>query len=1160
MFERIQLIPGGNSFFSSKLAVEISHLIGFKSVAMEFPLVSFENTRQAGVLYFLVEDNLQDGFCVGSSQNVVTIGIAPVENAVRQAYEYVRDHFGDLTQNFQAGTHDDALHPEGPSENGFLPVLNKPVPAFDQRQKKGLESLFEKDYILLDKNDDLLADRLTARILINQSSTREQTAAACHIAARLGLETTEIRYPLTCSEEDAQNIADLFVFEESAGCSMILDERAGSRRFVCRGANQELVDFTAAICQNFPLQKPGVRWIDLLQELTLGLCMQTVDGQLTCLEKNKDRITADTHCYFSPKVGEISEEVKQSYAPAQFHNFKDLKKVHEKEYDIPWEVDVCKEILTQKLWPQVKPGDKLEIRAVLSEDETIRASLAEEFRSIAAERGAVLEKTQIICAHKQGLSWIMENVLPKLQALQMRQDTPAPDPEPPIDKIEIAFKPFLAPGVTEWHDEDGALPTYHNLNTDDENKWFDLSIRYLQELYPVDDILASGLNICRDRIIFSTYDGEEDITYRLTAQKDGAVLYEDTYKASVGERNYIDAFPGMGKVHPSTGWIRVMQNGMEVVSERILTDVENVWNIYQEDILPYCHEYSQKKTGNHPTYDQQPFFAQMRLDLLLSEPNEKLQCREDLYSTLDSLHEDIYFVGLDYFKVYGNSTIGTIFDAPGLILPIINKRAGKPYFKFTLYDQHEHQAFIDFDGRRFDPPFVKEMISLTISELLWRSGKLCPVIRAEGPSGLAATLQSFAKLLNEHKLSFEQRLANISEVVFEVKEGADGAIWRFGADVCETADPPKDLRIEHIEIPEDTVIGYERYLELIEQLKRVPGLSVYKVAETYLGRDVYAVEFLTDYRGYVSRVKMINQNPVLYINARHHANEPSGSNAAFMLMRELLTKPEFKEMPQRMNLIIIPFENADGAAIHHQLQQDNPTWKLHIARFNALGKEFYNEYFNDETMHIEALGATRVWRSWLPDIIVDNHGVPTHEWEQQFSGYTSPSYKGFWLPRSFLYGCFWTVTDKEWAGNLPVAKKMEDIIGEVMAADQEIAGWNLEWQERFNKYAHQWLPRLFPADYYNNMINVWAPFEHDITHRYISVRYPWITTVAYTSETTDETAQGAYLHLAARTHVLHDIEIIRMLLSSRCVFDKTTTETTEGVSQTHVRQRPLIAQ
>ena len=43
------------------------------------------------------------------------------------------------------------------------------------------------------------------------------------------------------------------------------------------------------------------------------------------------------------------------------------------------------------------------------------------------------------------------------------------------------------------------------------------------------------------------------------------------------------------------------------------------------------------------------------------------------------------------------------------------------------------------------------------------------------------------------------------------------------------------------------------------------------------------------------------------------------------------------------------------------------------------------------------------------------------------------------------------------------------------------------------------------------MINYWIPYTADPAHKYPSIRFPWITTVSYTSEVADETAQGDYL-------------------------------------------------
>ena len=146
--------------------------------------------------------------------------------------------------------------------------------------------------------------------------------------------------------------------------------------------------------------------------------------------------------------------------------------------------------------------------------------------------------------------------------------------------------------------------------------------------------------------------------------------------------------------------------------------------------------------------------------------------------------------------------------------------------------------------------------------------------------------------------------------------------------------------------------------------------------------------------------------PSEIINSRHHANEVSSTNSAFILLKEILTNEKYKDLSEKLNLVIVPMENVDGTAIHYELQKENPYWKFHVARFNAIGKEFYHEHFKEDTIHTEAMGLTRLWYRMLPDIVVDNHGVPSHEWEQQFSGYTSPSFKGFWLPNTYYMDIF----------------------------------------------------------------------------------------------------------------------------------------------------------
>ena len=587
------------------------------------------------------------------------------------------------------------------------------------------------------------------------------------------------------------------------------------------------------------------------------------------------------------------------------------------------------------------------------------------------------------------------------------------------------------------------------------------------------------------------------------------------------------------------------------MDEQIESDVEKIWKIYQQQVLPDIREYVDKKTRGKDLVSAQPFFEKLEIDILASEPDERLDSREDLLSSLDGLHEDIYFVGTDYFKNYGMEKAGQVTDAPGLILPKIRKQEGKPRMKVTVYAQNSQEPVIrQKDGSLIRPVLSKSEVNVWMKGFHTDEEGNTAVLRVEGVP--EEVVKAYAELLDKDQLMLGSKLEGIRKLVFETEQGS------YTARIREKHENKESLDIRQIDLSEDRLIGYEDYIRIIDQLKKVPELNVYPVAVSYKGRTVYAVEFCPRLSGYISRTKRITAHPSQIIDSRHHANEVSSTNSAFMLIRKILTDEAFTLLPDQMNLVILPMENVDGAAIHYELQKDNPNWKLHVARFNAVGKEFYYDLFETETIHTEAEAMRRLFMTFLPDALIDNHGVPSHEWEQQFSGYTSPAYKGFWLPRSLLYGYFYHITGDEYHSNYTLNKKMEDVIADAFMEDEEITRENKMWARQFEKYAHAWMPKMFPADYYKNMINYWIPHEYDPTHRYPSIRYPWILSLDYVSEVADETAQGAYLHSCARAHTVHDVAILKSMMQADCVYTQEWEMKEQQVKVVLTRKRPII--
>ena len=1006
---------------------------------------------------------------------------------------------------------------------------SKEMNSFDWRKKKGL--------FLEDKNLDQLPDYLNLKIVLPNNCDNSTLLAICNFAFRFGMEMTEINTNIIADENSDGN---LLKFVDSDETKIEIVEKEDKNIVIVSGRGEKLEKFSSYICQNLPIILNGKTLIDVVKEMLDAFDMRNLDGQLAYAKDVSKIYNGEITAYVSPEIDFKSKNidyVNDKFANIEFKNHKGLKPIYEKNYDLKWEVDEFRERFSAIL-DQISKNDNIEIYAALSESDDVRRNLENELKRLVLEKGAKLVKNQIVCAYKQGFSWLDEFV-----SEEIKNDD--------IESIDIKFKPFLPEGQTEIKDDyKGATPSYNNIGEENPDNWFDIPIRFLQELYPIDDILSEKLNLNREVIKFSAYSEDKDITYcaKVFLKSNECKTFE--YKVRYSERPYLDEYKSMGKVHPSTGYIKVVKNNKILIDERIKTDLENIWDIYQGEVLPECLEFAKKKTDNQVNTKNQPFFAQLRLDITASEPEKKLTCREDMISSLNSLHEDLYFVGSDYFKNYGVKNNKEIIDAPGLILPVLKTKEGKPEFKVTLYDQLEKEPCIKYDGKILKSKYDRKSTSLYLKEIKLEENKIIASFMTNIDDD--SLVKSYLELLQDDVLDISKDLYGIDRI--EISNG----YFNISADIKEKEHIEKDLSIEDINIYENELIGYEQYIEIIEQLKRVKGLKVYKAANSYMGRKVYVVEFEPKEEGYISRVKRINNLPSEIINSRHHANEVSSTNSAFMLIKELLTNKKYKDLPDKINLSIIPMENVDGSAIHYELQKDNPNWKLHVARFNSIGKEFYYEYFNVDTIHTEAMAFTNLWEKWLPDIVVDNHGVPSHEWEQQFSGYTSPSYKGFWLPRALLYGYFWVVTDEEYKDNYLLNKKIEDVIADSVQKNEEITKFNKEWISVFEKFAHAWMPNLFPADYYRDMINYWIYFSYDKNHRYPSIKIPWITTVSYTSEVADETAHGEYLNTCAKAHKEHDLAVIDMLFESEINFDRAFNLFENNLELKNTRQRPIM--
>ena len=84
--------------------------------------------------------------------------------------------------------------------------------------------------------------------------------------------------------------------------------------------------------------------------------------------------------------------------------------------------------------------------------------------------------------------------------------------------------------------------------------------------------------------------------------------------------------------------------------------------------------------------------------------------------------------------------------------------------------------------------------------------------------------------------------------------------------------------------------------EILAKMSTFPEVTVYKAGESYLGKDVWAMDMMPKIEAsHVSLAKLTTTKPTVVYSARQHANEVSSTSHVLKLAELLLTDPSYKE-------------------------------------------------------------------------------------------------------------------------------------------------------------------------------------------------------------------------------------------------------------------------
>jgi hypothetical protein len=228
----------------------------------------------------------------------------------------------------------------------------------------------------------------------------------------------------------------------------------------------------------------------------------------------------------------------------------------------------------------------------------------------------------------------------------------------------------------------------------------------------------------------------------------------------------------------------------------------------------------------------------------------------------------------------------------------------------------------------------------------------------------------------------------------------------------------------------------------------------------------------------------------------------------------LATDPEYRRLLERVNFVLQPMTNPDGAALVDELHHATPGFMLHGGYFAALGVDVTDQQWSAAPKYPEARIRADLWRMWQPDIVLNPHGYPSHEWVQLFAGYTawvrSKRFRArdWWIPRGWFMPHFEVIEDARFRSHRTVALRLVDRIA--AAISETVGPMNDRMYRRYAKYMGL---KLEPHK--GVLIHKTAAAVDPHAFGFMC-RHPEVTFFEGLSEAPDEVATGQWMENACR--------------------------------------------
>jgi hypothetical protein len=850
----------------------------------------------------------------------------------------------------------------------------------------------------------------------------------------------------------------------------------------------------------------------------------------------------------------------------------------QEDINIPWEgarlLKVVKDAVPKVTGP-------VKVLARVSEGPEVRRNLKKQIEDLLPKQSQVT----VLCAYKSGVSWLMDDIAPLVKGKAA--------------SLKIEFQ--------RNEDRTATRSMYSHA-------------RWVQELYPVDEMLAQELKIPRANIDFAEVEGKGP-TYRIHVfDASGKEILSREFTVTTVDRPYNGVMQEYEKVQVDTGWVHMEAGGSVILDQRIPTDIEEFWDRYHKDVLPRVFRTIMARYHGDLRPEFAPPFDTLKMDFHLSEPNYELTgIDRERISSLEALQEDIFYSTENFLNMMGDLEAGRAITYVGRVIPIVHaSEDGKDgHVHLEFYAKADgvpsvELAWTDAQGKRhkqrrdlwalagsMQPRLVGACATATGPEgMTWLfpadfkddthaewvnqesqdqvDRNIFPVEQARGQLRWLEKMHAAGMYLNEiayphlKEMEFEFELPRPLTAKVDSPAPREYAVLQI-----QPATAPRPMITDYQPKPVqwDEPISPAESASILAELARTPGVDAYWMGRSYLGENIWVADITLPTPSTIrSTAKETTLKATIVYSGRQHANEVSSTSHILKLGEQLVNDPNTRELLKQVNVVLHPITNPDGAELSVQLAEITPNNMLHPGYHGSLAADVSTGQGDADPVYPESRTRRQLLEGWLPDAFLNPHGYPSHEWVQPFSEYSgwvqtrqgANNGRTWWIPRGWFTSLGYPRDDLH-----PYGEKIAyEIRGRIVEAERTVPGLlDLETRmnSRYQRFGQRWQPENMQQPIVDG-IRIYMALKGSSGGRGgaapgsggVGNISPDVTWDSGYTEAPDETAHGDYMKLMASAGLAFDRVHLEYLAKSKLRIRRTEREQAGRVVWRIERLRPNL--